>query len=68
MIAGDSKEVHITLATLIKTLKRKSAVIEGSSGNTRTESTAAVSRWTGYCSGLYNYDIHPARRLKAYLC
>ena len=58
MIAGDSKEVHITLATLIKTLKQKSAVIEGSSGNILTESTAVLNRWTKCCSGLYNYELH----------
>ena len=58
MIAGDSKEVHITLATLIKTLQQKSAVIEDSSGNILTESTAVLNRWTEYCSVLYNYELH----------
>ena len=23
------------------------------------ESTAVLNRWTEYCSGLYNYELHP---------
>ena len=35
-----------------------SAVIEDSSGNNLTESTAVLNRWTEYCSGLCNYELH----------
>ena len=34
-------------------------VIEDSSGNILTEGTAVLNRWTEYCSGLYNYKLHP---------
>ena len=34
-------------------------VIEDSSGNILTEGTAVLNRWTEYCSGLYNYELHP---------
>ena len=33
-------------------------VIEDSSGNIPTESTAVLNLWTEYCSGLYNYEFH----------
>ena len=33
-------------------------VIEDSSGNILTEGTAVLNRWTEYCSGLYNYELH----------
>ena len=57
----------------------KSAVVEDSSANILTESTAVLSRWTDYCSGLYNYELHPDtsllqsnqtphKRREAYLC
>ena len=61
---------HIT-----KTRQHKSAVIEDSTGNIRTESTAVPNRWTEYHSGLYNYELHlethlfqpPHKRPEAYL-
>ena len=39
--------------------QQKLAVIEDSDVNILTESTAVLNRWTEYCSGLYNYDLHP---------
>ena len=54
-----AKEVYSTLKALTKTQQHKSAVIEDSSGNILTESTAVLNWWTEYCSGLYNYELHP---------
>ena len=79
MISGNSKEAYNTLKALTKTQQHKSAVIEDSSGNILTKNTAVLNRWTEYCSGLYNYELHPdiantrvtrppRERLKAYLC
>ena len=48
-----------TLKALTKSQQHKSAVIEDSSGNILTESTAVLNQWTEYCSGLYNYELHP---------
>ena len=47
------------LKALTKSQQHKSAVIEYSSGNILTESTAVLNQWTDYCSGLYNYELHP---------
>ena len=47
-----------TLKALAKS-QHKSAVIEDSSGNILTESTAVLNQWTEYCSDLYNYELHP---------
>ena len=47
------------LKALTKTQQRKSAVIEDSSGNVLTKSTAVLYRWSEYCSGLYKYEVHP---------
>ena len=47
------------LKALTKSQQHKSAVIEYSSGNILTESTAVLNQWTEYCSGLYNYELHP---------
>ena len=55
---GNSKEAYKTLRALTKIQRHKSAVIEDSSGNILTESTAVLDRWTEYCSGLYNYEFH----------
>ena len=52
MMSGNS-------SSLTKTQQHKSAVIDDSSGNTMTESTAARNRWTEYCRGLYNYELFP---------
>ena len=80
MMSGSSKEAYNTLKTLTKTQQHKSADIEDSSGNILTENTAALNRWTDYCSGLYNYEnsIHTLayfrvtrpqhKRLTACLC
>ena len=58
MLSGNSKDTHNTLKALNKTQHHKSAVFEDSSGNILTESTAVLNRWTEYCSGLYNYELH----------
>ena len=60
MMSGNGKEAaYNTLKALTDTQQHKSAVIEDSSGNILTESTAVLNRWTEYCSGLYNYKLHP---------
>ena len=48
-----------TLKTLTKSQQHKSAVIEDSSGNILTESTAILNQRTEYCSDLYSYRLHP---------
>ena len=45
-MSGNSKEAYNTLKALTKTQQHKSAVIEDSSGNILTESTAVLNRWT----------------------
>ena len=56
-MSGNSKEAHNTLKTLTKTQQHKSADIEDSSGNILMESTAVLSRWTQYISGLYSFEL-----------
>ena len=51
--------INNTLKALTKSQQHKSAVIEDSSGNILTESTAVLNQWTEYCSDLYNYELHP---------
>ena len=74
---GNSQAAHNTLKALAKTQQHVSAVIEHRNGNSLTESTAVLNRWTEYCSGLYIYELHPNtgllqrsqpphKRLKAY--
>ena len=43
MMSGNSKEMYNTLSALTKTQQHKSAVIEGSSENILTESTAVLN-------------------------
>ena len=59
MMPGNSKEAYNIHKTLTKTQQHNSAVIKDSSGNIPTESTTTLYRWTEYCSGLYNYELHP---------
>ena len=59
MMLGNSKKAYNTLKALTKTQQHKSVVIEDSSGNILTESTAVLNRWTEHCNGLYNYELHP---------
>ena len=60
MMSGNSKEAYSdTLKALTETQQHKSTVIEDNSGNILTESTAVLNSWTEYCSGLYNYQLHP---------
>ena len=54
MTSGNGKEAYNT-----KTQQQKSAVLEDRSGNILTTSTVVLNRWTEYCSGLYNYELHP---------
>ena len=58
-MSGNSQEAYKTLKAVIKTQQHESAVIEDSSGNILAESTAVLNRWTEYCNGLYNYELHP---------
>ena len=48
-----------TLKALTKSQKHKSAVIEDSSRDILTESTAVLNQWTEYCSDLHKYGLHP---------
>ena len=78
MMSGNSKEAYNTLKNLTKTQQHKTAVIEDSSGNILTESTAILNRRTEYCSDQTMYSIQiqaysrvtrlPSKRLEAYLC
>ena len=53
MMSGNSKKAYNTLKALSKTQQHKSAVIEDSSRNILTESTAILNQCTEYCSDLY---------------
>ena len=44
-----------TLKALTKSKQRKSAVIEDSSRDILTESTAVLNQWTEYCSDPVSY-------------
>ena len=63
IVLGNSKEDYNILKALTKTQQHKSAVIEGGSGNTLTESTSVRNRWTKNCSGLYTYELRPGTSL-----
>ena len=63
IMPGNSKGAYNNLKALTKSQQRKLAVLEDSSGNILTESTTVLNRWTEYCSGLYNYELHPDTRL-----
>ena len=52
-----------TLKALTKSQKHKSAVIEDSSRDILTESTALLNQWTEYCSNLCKYKLHPVTSL-----
>ena len=58
MTSGNGKEAYNTLRALSKTQQYRSAVIKDSNANILMESTAVLNRWTEYCSGLYNYELH----------
>ena len=58
-MSGNSKEVYNTPEALAKTQEHKSAVIEDSSGNILTESTAVLNQWSEYCSGIRNCPLRP---------
>jgi len=63
MKVGNSKKAYDTLKKLTKPLQTKSSVIEDSSGNLLTESSAALNRWSEYCQELYNYPIQPDKSI-----
>ena len=63
MVSANSKEACSTLKALTKSQQQKSAVIKDSRGNILTETTAVLNQWTGYCSGLDNYKLHPDTNL-----
>ena len=58
MTSENSKEAYNTLKTLTKTQQHKSAVIEDSSGNILTDSTAVPNLWNENCSDLFNYELN----------
>ena len=58
MTAGNSKEACNTHKAT-KTQQHKSAAIKDHNGNVLSESMAVLNWWTEYCSGLYNYGLHP---------
>ena len=59
MKKGNSKLAYDTLKNLTKTQQNRSSVIEDTSGELLTESSAVLNRWTQYCQELYNYPIQP---------
>ena len=58
-MSGNSKVAYNSPKALTKTQQHQSVVIEDSSGNILTERTTVLNRWHEYCSGLYNYELHP---------
>ena len=58
-MSENSKEACNTLKALTKTQQHKSAVVKDSSAYILMESTAVLNQSTEYCSGLYNYELHP---------
>ena len=58
-MSGSSKEAYDTTKALTKTQQYMSAIVEDSWGNILSENTAVLNWWTEYCSGLYNYELHP---------
>ena len=63
MQMGNCKKAYETLRKLTKQQQAKSSVIEDSSGNLLTESSAVLNRWTEYCQELYNYPIQPDKNI-----
>ena len=59
MMSESKKETYNALQALTKTQQYKSAVIEDSSGNILTESTAVPNLYSEYRSGLYICELHP---------
>ena len=59
MMSGNSKEAVTPSRLSPRPNSILSAAIEALSGNIPTESIAVLIRWTEYCSGLYNYELHP---------
>ena len=43
----------------------RTAVINDQDGKLLTDSEQVLRRWTEYCKGLYNYEIHPDTSLPA---
>ena len=59
METGNSKNAYSTLKSLTKTNQLRTAGINDQDGKLITDSKKVLKRWTEYCKGLYNYEIHP---------
>ena len=59
METGDSKNAYSTLKSLTKTSQLRTAVTNDQDGKLITDNEKVLKRWTKYCKGLYNYEIHP---------
>ena len=59
METGDSKNAYSTLKSLTKSSQLRTAVINYQDGKLITDREKVLKRWTEYCKGLYNYEIHP---------
>ena len=68
MMSENSKEAYNTLKALTNMQQHKSAVIEDSSGNILTGSTAVLNQCAEHCSSLYKQvqHINFASKLKLY--
>ena len=72
MMSGNSKEAYNILKALTKAQQHKSAVIEDSSGNILTESTAVLNQLHPLAYSTVTRPPYkrrpPYKKLKAYLC
>ena len=59
METSNSKNAYSTLKSLTKTSQLRTAVINDQDGKLITDSKKVLKRWSEYCKGLYNYEIHP---------
>ena len=55
----DSKNAYSTHKSLTKTSQLRTDVINDQDDKLLTDSDRVLKRWTEYCMGLYNYEIHP---------
>ena len=63
METGNSKNTYSTLKSLTKTSQLRTVVINDQDGKLLTDREKVLNRWTEYCKGLYNYEIHPDNSL-----
>ena len=59
METSNSKKAYTTLKSLNNTSQSRTAVINDQDGKQLTDSKKVWKKWTEYCEGLYNYEIHP---------